>query len=111
MSSFNIMDREKTSTVVIFFINGVNSLLGWNGVLAALDYFANNFKDYNVYSFLPIPVFIAYITIGVSFHYISNHFKYATIIVFGNTLVTVSLLCLLVFSIVLEQTLIGFILI
>jgi hypothetical protein len=43
-------------------------LLGWNAVLAALDFFANSFKDYNVYSFMPVPVFAGYLCVAFAFH-------------------------------------------
>jgi hypothetical protein len=94
------MEVDKKSTVAIFFLNGINSLLGWSAVLAALDYFANCFKDYNVYSFLPVPLFFGYITIGLIYHQTSNRFKYISHIILGNTIVSVALLFLLIDSIV-----------
>ena len=96
--------------MLIFFINGINSLLGWNAVLAALDYFADRFKDYNIYSFLSVPLFIGYLTIGLSFHMISNKWKYSTIIILGNSIVDVALVMLFLVSVLFENTLIGFIL-
>lgn len=104
------MEKEKTSTVVIFFINGINALLGWNAVLAAFDFFAKSFKEYNVYSFLPVPLFAAYLLVGVSYHEISNRFKYVHLIITGNLIVNVSLVAILLISILFEQQLIGFIL-
>jgi hypothetical protein len=93
------MEKEKTSTVVIFFINGVNALLGWNAVLAAFDFFAKSFAEYNIYSFLPVPLFAGYLTVGFSYHYISNHFKYVNLIITGNLIVNASLLAILLVSI------------
>jgi hypothetical protein len=95
--------------VVIFFINGINALLGWNAVLASLDYFAGSFTDYNIYSFLPVPLFVGYITIGVIYHSVSNRFRYVTIITVGNSIVNVALVCILLVSILFEQTLHGFV--
>ena len=95
--------------MVVFFINGVSSLLGWNAVLAALDYFGDSYMEYNVYSFLPLPLFIGYIAIGLSFHEISNRYRYSIIIVVGNTIVSISLLGLLITSMFLDQTLLGFV--
>jgi len=37
------MEENADNTVLIFTINGINSLLGWNAVLAALDYFNASF--------------------------------------------------------------------
>ena len=105
------MEKDKGSTILIFFINGINSLLGWNAVLAALDYFASSFKDFNVYSFMPVPVFIGYIITGSSFHVLSNQFRYITLIIFGNMVVNFSLVCLLIVSLTLDQTTAGFALI
>ena len=84
--------------------------MGWNAVLAALDYFAASFKSYNVYSFLPIPLFVAYLVTGLSYHKISNRWKYSNIIITGNSIVNVSMVCLFLVSVSLDQTLIGFIL-
>ena len=38
IKTFN-MEADTSKTILIFLINGINSLLGWNAVLAALDYF------------------------------------------------------------------------
>jgi hypothetical protein len=90
--------------VVIFTLNGINSLLGWNAVLAALDYFAFKFNAYNIYSFLPIPLFVGYIIIGLTFHELSNKFKYVNLIIVGNMLVNFALAGMLLISIFLDQT-------
>ena len=82
---------DKKSTVLIFFVNGINSLLGWNAVLAALDYFAQRFKNFNIYSFLPIPLFAGYLVIGLSYHMISNKLRYSKIILIGNMVINISL--------------------
>ena len=84
--------------------------MGWNAVLAALDYFAASFKSYNIYSFLPIPLFVAYLVTGLSYHKISNRWKYSNIIITGNSIVNVSMVCLFLVSVALDQTLIGYIL-
>lgn len=96
--------------MAIFTLNGINSLLGWNAVLAALDYFAYKFEGYNIYSFLPIPLFMGYIIIGLTFHELSNKFKYVNLIIVGNMLVNLALTGMLVISIGLDQTEVGFML-
>ena len=101
---------DKKSTVLIFFVNGINSLLGWNAVLAALDYFAQRFKDFNIYSFLSIPLFVGYLLVGLSYHMISNKMKYASIILMGNMIINISLLGLFLVSVVFENETIGFVL-
>jgi hypothetical protein len=104
------MEPDTPKTILIFLVNGINSLLGWNAVLAALDYFAQAFKDYNIYSFLPIPVFIGYIVIGATFHLLSNKFKYATLITVGNIGINIALLAILIVSITMKGSLTGFVL-
>lgn len=104
------MEQDTTKTIIIFFINGINSLLGWNAVLAALDYFHDAFPAYNIYSFLPIPVFIGYIVVGSTFHILSNKLKYVTLITIGNIGINIALLAILIVSIVLKETAAGFVL-
>lgn len=96
--------------MIIFFINGVNALIGWNAVLAALDYFADSFADYNVYSFLPVPLFAGYMLVGSLYHSISNKFQYKNIIIVGNTIIFFSLIAILLVSIIFDQTSAGYIL-
>lgn len=102
--------QDTGTTILIFLVNGINSLLGWNAVLAAFDYFQNSFKDYNIYTYLSIPLFIGYIIVGASYHIISKKFKYVTLIIVGNIGINVSMGAILIVSIALEQTLGGFIL-
>lgn len=104
------MEKEKGSTVLIFFINGINSLLGWNTILASLDFFADSFKDYAVTSFLPVPLFVAYLIVGVLYHDISNRFKYVSLIIAGNLITNLSLILILVVSIIFDQSATGFVL-
>jgi hypothetical protein len=104
------MEKDRTSTIIIFFINGINSLLGWNAVLVSLDYFADSFVGYNIYSFLPVPCFIGYMIVGATFHVLSNSFRYATMIMVGNSIVSAALLCLLLVPLILDQTVFGFVL-
>jgi hypothetical protein len=103
------MEPDTPETILIFTINGINSLLGWNTVLAGLDYFQAAFSSYNVYSFLPIPVFVGYILTGSTYHLLSNKYKYITLIITGNIGVNIALAAILIVSIVLKQTAIGFI--
>lgn len=100
------MDTKKT--INIFMINGINSLLGWNAVLASLDYFQKQFAGYNIYSFLPIPLFLGYLITGFSYHILSNRFKYITLITIGNTITTCALIFMLLSSLLLDQTDIGY---
>lgn len=102
--------KDKGSTVAIFMINGINSLLGWNAVLAALDYFFACYSEYNVYSFLPIPVFVGYLSIGFNYHKLSNSYKYITLITAGNIGINISLAAILLVSIVAPHSLGGFLL-
>lgn len=100
--------KDTKSTILIFFVNGTNSLIGWSAVLASLDYFADRFKDYNIYSFLPLPLFLGYICMGLLYHTSSHHFTYITHIIAGNMTVNIALLLLLLDSIFFDQMAIGF---
>jgi hypothetical protein len=102
--------EDTKSTVLIFLINGINSLLGWNAVLAALDYFQASFKEFNIYTYLPIPVFVGYIIIGSTYHILSNKFRYIKLIMAGNIGINICLASILIVSILLPQTTIGFML-
>jgi len=102
------MEKDTNWTVIVFIINGVNSLLGWNAVLAALDYFQDSFTDYNVYSFLPIPLFMGYLSIGFTYHQLSNKFKYVNMIIVGNSIVTLFMIIIFLVSILGDQTTFGF---
>lgn len=107
---FQLMEKDTGKTVLIFTVNGINSLLGWNAVLAALDYFAGAFPAYNIYSFLPIPVFIGYILVGGTYHILSNKYKYVQLITVGNIGINIALAAILLVSIILKETAIGFVL-
>lgn len=91
------------STVIVFFCNGVASLLGWNAILNSLDYLASAYPENNVYSLIPIPVFVGYLLVALSYHEISKRMKYVTMIVVGIVVVNISLIALLVCSIVLKK--------
>lgn len=77
-------------------------------MLAALDYFQAHFSQYNVFSFLPIPLFVAYMIVGIVFHSISNKFQYVNLIIVGNIIVNLSLAGMLLTTIYLEQSEAGF---
>lgn len=102
------MTTDSNKTIVIFTVNGINSLLGWNAVLASLDYFQKQFASYNIYSFLPIPLFLGYLITGFSYHILSNRFKYISLITIGNTIISLAMAFILLVSITLDQTTIGY---
>jgi len=43
------MNRPSGFVKLTFFMLGISSLIGWNAVLTALDYFAGKYPDYDVY--------------------------------------------------------------
>ena len=46
----------------VFFISaGICSLLGWNAVLTALDFYSKYFPSFNVSFYMPIPKFIGHV--------------------------------------------------
>lgn len=102
------MEPDTSKTIFIFLINGINSLLGWNAVLAALDYFQEAFRDFNIYTYLPIPVFVGYIVTGSTYHILSNKFRYIQLITAGNMGINFALVAILVVSITLRESTIGY---
>lgn len=97
--SLSESEAESKSTVFYFFCNGITSLLGWNAVLSSLDYFANAYPNYNVYSNFPLPLFAGYLLVAVSYHILSLKFKYIKMIYFGNIAVNVELVLLFLCSV------------
>lgn len=102
------MDLDTTSVKLLFSINGMNVILGWNVVLAALDYFQDAFPDFSVYSILALPVFVGYMVIGISYHSLSNKFKHLSLLTFGTIGINLGLACILLVSLLLRNTALGF---
>lgn len=55
-----------------FLLLGLVSLLGWNGILTSMDYFSDNFPDYNVAFYFPIPVYVATNTCSLLIYFIAK---------------------------------------
>lgn len=102
------MDADSTKINLLFTINGMNVVLGWNTVLAALDYFQASFSSFNVYSILPVPVFVGYMVIGINYHTLSNKFKHLSLLTFGSIGINIGLVCILIVSLLLKDTVLGF---
>lgn len=92
------MEKSSVSTGLLFTMNGMNAVLGWNAVLAALDYFQDSFQSFNIYSFLPVPVFAGYMTVGINYRRLSKRFNYMSILTFGSITITVTLAAILLVS-------------
>ncbi len=86
----------------------MNVVLGWSVVLAALDYFQASFPSFNVYSLLPVPVFAGYMTIGINYHSLSNKFRHITLLTLGSIGINIGLVCILLVSLLLKETALGF---
>jgi hypothetical protein len=102
------MEADSTKINLLFTINGMNVVLGWNAVLAALDYFQASFPDFKVYAILPVPVFVGYMIIGINYHSLSNKFKHITLLTFGSIGINIGLACILLVSLLLKNTALGF---
>lgn len=63
-----------------------------------MDYFHYVYEDYNVYLYFPIPVFIAYVLTGVTFHWLSSNFTYSKIVTVGITGTNISIALMLFVS-------------
>ena len=95
------MRWDNESTTWMFFLNGINCILGWTAVLVSLDFFAQSFPAYNVCSYIALPLFSGYLLVAFLYHWISTRFRYVSLIVTGNTTVSVGLLALLLVSLLL----------
>lgn len=84
---------------ILFLLNGITSLLGWNAVLSSLDYFAYVYP-YNVYQYFPIPLFIGYAITGASYNMLSLKISYKYLVCGGIVITNVSLILLFVLTLV-----------
>lgn len=78
-------------------------MLGWNAVLGSLDYFQYIYKDYKIYLYFPVPVFIAYAISAVGFYQISKNFSYKKLTIFGIIGVNISMALLILLSIIFKD--------
>jgi hypothetical protein len=93
-----------------FLLNGISSLLSWNAVLAAFDYFGGVYPKFSVSNYFPIPLFVAYLIVGVLFHRLQYRFSYRTMIIMGLLLTNLSIILMLGVSILWPESVIGFVL-
>ena len=87
-------------TSICFLINGISSLLGWNCVLAAFDYFDKVYEGRSVTIYFTIPVFAGYVLVGVLFNRLHKASTYKTLIMLGIILTNVAIIGMLVISLV-----------
>lgn len=92
----------------LFFLNGISSLLGWNVVLASLDYFFNAYSNYNVFLYFPIPCFVAYAITGITFHWLSKRFNYKVIVPVGIVGTNLCIVLTLIVSLTTSSQPLGF---
>lgn len=85
-------------TQILFMINGIASLLGYNALLTSLDYFEHVYKGYDVYSLFLPPVFLGYVVMVLSFRWLTYKYTYKTLVTFGIILCNFSLTLLLILS-------------
>lgn len=92
-------------------MNGISSVLGWNSVIATMDYFQFSFLQFPVYSLMPVAAYAGYLVVGFSYHLLSNKLRYINLIIIGNVVTNIALGFVLIVSVNLSETVIGFILI
>ena len=84
---------------ILFLLNGITSLLGWNAVLTSLDYFAYVYP-YNVYQYFPIPLFIGYAVSGAAYNMLSLKMSYKYLVCGGIVITNVSLVLLFLLTLI-----------
>lgn len=85
-------------TDILFLINGVAALLGYNALLTSLDYFNFVYKGYDVYTLFLPPVFLGYVIIVLSYKWLSYKFSYTQLVTTGIILCNISLMMFLLLS-------------
>lgn len=96
-------------TKATFYMNGVSSLLGWNVILSAFDFFQNAFPGRDVTTYFPIPLFIAYVMVGLMYNRFQKMFSYKKMIIFGLVLTNISIIATLIVSLALKDTTAGYV--
>lgn len=94
---------------VTFLINGVSSLLGWNAILASFDYYNSKFPTSNVYLWFPIPLFLMYVTVGLTLHLMHKAFSYKTLVMSGLVITNLVQVILPLTAYYLHDSSVGFI--
>ena len=74
--------------------------MGWNVILVSFDYFSNIYTDYNPVLYFPVPLFIGYVLVSVSFNYLSRKLSYRIMVFSGILTNNVMLLCLLFLTVI-----------
>ncbi|EAS06658.2 nucleoside transporter family protein (macronuclear) [Tetrahymena thermophila SB210] len=95
----NLLMREKKDSnqifsYVYFVLQGIISLLGYNAILGSLDYFAQNFSDYNIYFYLPLPPMITFNLVSLAMPFIAQKVLFPlriSICIFGMVVILVML--------------------
>lgn len=82
----------------LFLLNGITSLLGWNAVLSSMDYYGYVYDPHNIPLWFPVPLFVAYLTVGVLFNWLSRVRSYQFLVTVGIFIVNACLLLLFLFS-------------
>jgi fucose permease len=85
-------------TEILFLVNGIASLLGYNALLTSLDYFNFVYKGYDVYSLFLPPVFGGYVAIVLSYRWLSYKFTYRQLVTVGIILCNIALVMFLLLS-------------
>lgn len=90
-----------------FLFNGVSALLGWTSVMSAFDYFQVTYPTISVSNYFPIPMFVAFLLVGLVFHRLQQHYSYSFMILFGLVLTNLTLVGMLLASIYLPTSSLG----
>ncbi|KAL4474440.1 hypothetical protein ABPG72_007839 [Tetrahymena utriculariae] len=87
-------DSNQIFSYAYFVLQGIISLLGYNAILGSLDYFAQNFSDYNIYFYLPLPPMITFNLVSLAMPFIAQKILFPlriSICIFGMVVILVML--------------------
>lgn len=94
---------------ILFLINGITALLGWNAVLSSFDYYTYVYEPYNVVLWFPIPLFAAYMMVGVLYNWMSRVKSYKFLVTAGIIVTNLSLILLFLTSLIFKDNIdVGF---
>lgn len=69
-------EKKMPNLAYVFFLySGIASLLGWNALLTAFDFYHVQYPDYDVFFILPIPKFVSQVIALILIFKISKHFS------------------------------------
>jgi len=75
--------KDKRLGSIAFFLVGISTLIGWNAILTALDFFQTNFSFVNITFIVGVPYGLGLNIFGLLLVFISKYIPLKTRLIFG----------------------------